>query len=281
MGRTREEAAPKTESMLLCPKCGKALDIQERVMVCPARHSYDISAQGYVNLLLSGKSGDGIGDGREMIAARRAFLDAGYYEPLAKAVCQKVAAMTEGEAPIRLLDAGCGEGYYTRAVEKSLPQGSRVVGIDISRQGCLSAAKRDQNSLYVTASASAMPVATGWADVILSLFAPTFGTEFRRVLAPRGKVLQVAPGRNHLLQLKEAVYERAYPNREDKHLPEGFTLVSSTRLEYESTLESNAHIRQLFAMTPYFFRTPREGVKRLEALEQICVTLDFLLLEFH
>lgn len=279
MGRKKEKSDTTVESMLLCPKCGKPLGIQDRVMVCPARHSYDISAQGYVNLLLSGKSGDSIGDGKEMIAARRGFLDTGCYEPLATAVCEKVAAMAEGKAPLHLLDAGCGEGYYTRAVEKSLPRGSRVVGIDISRHGCLAAAKRDQNSLYVTAGASGQ---TGTGSHPPNRRQPTaFGAEFRRVLAPGGKVLQVVPGRNHLLQLKEAVYEKAYPNREDKHLLEGFTLASTTRLEYQVTLENNAHIRQLFAMTPYFFRTPREGVKRLEALEQICITLDFLMLEFH
>lgn len=265
--------------MLICPKCGKPLTTENKAMACPARHSYDIAAAGYVNLLQSGKSGDAIGDSKEMIAARRGFLDTGYYAPLAVAVCAETATLLAENPSGHIVDAGCGEGFYTRAVAEHLP-GAQVVGIDISRHGCLAAAKRDKRSLYVTASCAEMPVAGGWADVVLSLFAPTFGPEFRRVLAHGGRVLQVVPGKNHLLQLKEAVYSQVYQNREDKHSLEGFQLLSRQRVEYTCTLDDPTHIRQLFAMTPYFFRTPKEGMARLNALTSMEVTLDFMILLF-
>lgn len=266
--------------MLICPKCGKPLTTRGKTMSCPIGHSYDIAGAGYVNLLQSGRSGDGIGDSKEMIVARRSFLDAGHYTPLAEAICAEAGALLEGKPSGHLVDAGCGEGFYTRAVAEHLPC-AQVLGIDISRHGCLAAAKRDKRSLYVTASCASMPVTGGWADGVLSLFAPAFGAEFRRVLAAGGRVIQVVPGKNHLLQLKEAVYSEAYQNREDKHSLEGFQLLSRRRVEYTRTLDDPAHIRQLFAMTPYFFRTPKEGMARLEALTHIEVTLDFLILLFQ
>ena len=49
-----------------------------------------------------------------MAAARRDFLSKGYYAPLLNALCREIGQRT-GDAPV-LLDTGCGEGYYTRAI---------------------------------------------------------------------------------------------------------------------------------------------------------------------
>ena len=36
--------------VLACPVCGGSLQLQERSLVCDARHSFDLAKQGYVNL---------------------------------------------------------------------------------------------------------------------------------------------------------------------------------------------------------------------------------------
>jgi 23S rRNA (guanine745-N1)-methyltransferase len=65
--------------------------------------------RGYVNLLVSHQRRHRQpGDSAEMLRHRRAFLDAGHYRPLADAVA------TYAEPGQAVLDAGCGEGYYTR-----------------------------------------------------------------------------------------------------------------------------------------------------------------------
>ena len=98
---------------------------------------------------------------------------------------------------------------------------------------------------------------------------------------PEGRVLQVVPGDDHLWELKEAVYENAYKNREEKHTLEGFELVSRDKITYRRTIDSPDLIKALFSMTPYVHRTPKEGIDRLNTLENIDLTMSFLLLTFQ
>ena len=120
---------------LTCPVCGGALHREERSLRCGAGHCYDIARQGYVNLLRTNRSKDKRhGDDKRMVAARTAFLDAGYYAPLRDAVAAAATEYTSGDAGV--LDAGCGEGYYTAHVLHTLQaQGKSpsVCGVDISR----------------------------------------------------------------------------------------------------------------------------------------------------
>ena len=68
-----------------CPKCKGALAVEPLGRaVCPLSHSYDRSREGYYNLLLSNVGGVH-GDNREMMTARRAFLDTGAYLSLDRA----------------------------------------------------------------------------------------------------------------------------------------------------------------------------------------------------
>ena len=104
---------------LTCPVCGGVLHREERSLRCGAGHCYDIARQGYVNLLRSNQSkSKRHGDDKRMVAARTAFLDAGYYAPLRDAVAAAAAEFTAGDADV--LDAGCGEGYYTAQVLHTL-----------------------------------------------------------------------------------------------------------------------------------------------------------------
>ena len=104
---------------LTCPVCGGALHREERSLRCGAGHCYDLARQGYVNLLRTNRSKDKRhGDDKRMVAARTAFLDAGYYAPLRDAIAAAATEYTTGDAGV--LDAGCGEGYYTAHVLHTL-----------------------------------------------------------------------------------------------------------------------------------------------------------------
>ncbi|MBR4742958.1 MAG: methyltransferase domain-containing protein [Oscillospiraceae bacterium] len=267
--------------MLICPVCSAPLAEAGRTLRCPAGHSFDLAASGYCNLLTGSRNGAFMGDDREMVAARRRFLESGAYAPLREALCRLLVSLTEGRSGLSLLDAGCGEGYYTRAAAAALSGAgrlSRAVGADISKAATRYAAGRDRSVRYVTANTYRLPIADGCADLILSLFAPAPADEFRRVLAPDGLVIRAVPGADHLWELKEAVYDEPYRNREEKHRLAGFDECDRLRVEYPFTLDSAERIRDLFAMTPYARRTPRQGLERLEKLDRLEVTFSFLLL---
>ncbi len=269
--------------MLICPTCGEPLQRTERTLRCKNRHSFDIARAGYCNLLQTSRAGAHKGDSREMVAARRAFLDRGYYDGLADGLCAQVCRLADG-APVRLVDAGCGEGYYTRRMASRLSEAGllrQAVGIDISKAATQYAAKRDACTQYVTGSVYRMPVADGAADIVCSIFAPAPAKEFARVLREDGAVLCAVPGAAHLWELKCAVYDTPYTNREEKHHLDGFLCAERRKIEYTIHIDNAADIQTLFAMTPYAHHTPKQGLSRLHALCELTVTVSFLLLTYR
>ena len=159
---------------LTCPVCGGVLHREERSLRCGAGHCYDIARQGYVNLLRSNQSkSKRHGDDKRMVAARTAFLDAGYYAPLRDAVAAAAAEFAAGDADV--LDAGCGEGYYTAQVLHTLQQQGRtpsVCGVDISRDALICAHRRAPELALAVASIAHLPVADASCDLLLNVFAP-------------------------------------------------------------------------------------------------------------
>ena len=270
--------------MLICPVCSAALRKTAHAFCCEKGHSFDLSASGYCNLLTGSKAGRFIGDNKDMVAARRRFLESGTYDPLRRFLCEELLQLlTVSGRPVSILDAGCGEGYYTRAVAEAASHAGllkAIIGADISKAATQYAAKRDRVTQYITASSYHLPIASGSVDLLLSLFAPAPADEFSRILAPAGTVLQVVPGAEHLWELKQAVYENPYENREEKHTLDGFSLKGRKKLCYSADIHGADLIQALFSMTPYAHRTPKEGHRRLEALTDITTTLSFVLLFF-
>lgn len=269
-------------SIFICPVCGCALCREGGVYSCRNRHSFDVSAQGYVNLLPTSKVKSNSGDSAEMMAARSRFLNKGYYSCLKDALAQTAADIIlqskTDESPL-IIDAGCGEGYYTAAVAEYLKENgisARVAGIDISKRGVKEAAKRDKSVAFAVAGIFDMPFETAKATLVMSLFAPLCESEFRRVLVPGGMLVVVAPGRDHLFGLKKTVYDKPYVNDEEPFCPDGFETVKKTRVRADITV-SGENISDLFMMTPYFWNTPLEEAKRLDGLERLETPAEFII----
>lgn len=253
---------------ILCPTCGAVLTLGSRQWSCPRGHSFDVARQGYVNLLpVTQKHSRHPGDTREQVTARRTFLEAGFYAPLAQAVCQ--AAQRYGSRAGAILDAGCGEGYYSAQVARALPQAS-LYGLDISKDAVRLAAGKYKSGTWLCGTAAHLPFSTGSLDLILSMFALTVPEEFHRVLTPDGVYLQVLAAEDHLLGLKGIIYPELLRRAKDTapELP-GFTLVECSPVSFSFTVEG-PQIQNLLAMTPHFWRITREGAQRLAALQ--CLT---------
>ncbi len=264
---------------LLCPVCGEMLNQEERRYLCPRGHSFDRAKQGYVNLLQSQRSSDrNHGDDREMVTARREFLERGYYAPLRELLTEKVYFYTAPNGVIA--DAGCGEGWYTEGVAERLP-GATVIGFDISKEALKWAAKRKGMDHLAVASCYRMPLADDSVDALLNFFSPLAAEEYARVLKPGGHLFRAVPGTHHLWELKSAVYETPKPNLpEPEELP-GLTLLERCPIQNTVTLESNEQLQALFKMTPYYYRTSPADKAKLEQYPTFTTRTEFTLLIYQ
>jgi len=259
---------------LRCPVCGGTLLRQEKVFRCEKGHSFDLARQGYVNLMVHNGSGKRHGDDKRMVSARTAFLDKGFYDPLSRLLCE-LAGKTEGD--VLLADAGCGEGKYTCDILNALKSSGRKaegVGVDISREALIAAARRDRSLTLAVASSAQLPLLSGCCDMVLNVFSPFCREEFLRVLKPGGTLLRVWPLEQHLWELKTLVYDEPYPNRPPEPEAEGFILSEYRELRYAITLHG-AEIGALFEMTPYYYKTSREDQQKAEEAAELTVRLEF------
>lgn len=264
---------------LRCPVCGGLLQQREKTYVCSAGHSFDRAKSGYVNLLIARQSAAQHGDDKEMVRARRAFLEGGFYEPLQNALCC-AAVKHAPEKRVDLLDAGCGECYYTAAVEQALLGSGRevsAVGVDISKDALRFGDKRGHDLRLAVASAYHMPVEDDSCDIVLNVFAPFAGEEYLRVLHRGGVVLHVSPGEYHLWELKQAVYETPYLNDAQPPVQAGLEAAEEEKLDYRISLTDHQQIADLFSMTPYVHKTGGGDMARLDSLDSLDVTVQFVL----
>ena len=201
---------------LACPLDGTPLQCTGSAWTCASGHSFDIASQGYTNLLpVQHKRSRDPGDSKEMVAARRRFLTAGFYQPIAAAVSRAVLADLPADASISCLDAGCGEGYYLRQLAAAVgdEQTLALLGLDISKWAVLSAAKQDRRPSWVVGSNAKLPVLSGTLDRVLCMFGFPVYAEFARVLKPGGLLVQVDAGPDHLRELREIIYPSLKPER--------------------------------------------------------------------
>ena len=267
-----------------CPLCGGALVGQAGGSLrCGKNHCFDRAKEGYWHLLpVQGKHSKLPGDSKEMVAARRAFLQAGYYQAFGDALARLTLRQQGGEA-LHVLDAGCGEGWYDRtllAAARSQNRPVELAGFDISKEAVRLAAKAEKEARYAVASSFHQPVADGWADVVWNIFSPMAREEFLRVLRPGGVVLYAVPGPRHLFGMKQALYRTPYENTEQEICYEGFVQIDRLRVEDVITVPADM-LENLFAMTPYYWNTPADGAARLRQLPQLTteICFDFLVLQ--
>ncbi len=264
-------------NLLKCPVCGAEMQADGDGRVCRClgarTHCFDFARSGHLHL---GGPHAGDGDGKDAVRARRAFLDAGYYEGLSDAIngiLDRIGAKT-------VLDAGCGEGYYTNRMAAD----RAVLGVDLSRAGVEAAAKRAKllgtQAGFAVGSIFELPVLDASCDAVVNIFAPCAEDEFCRVLKSGGHLLLVGAGERHLMGLKQLLYENAYENAGRADLPQGMPLLERTRCRYEITVEGNDAVRALFSMTPYYWRTSPADRAKLDGVERLTTEVDFDLFLF-
>lgn len=256
-----------------CPVCQLPLTCEPKQWSCGHNHSFDRAKTGYINLLLANqKSSKEPGDSRQMLQARRTFLERGHFSPIVDSVATAINLhRTAAQRTQRLLDIGCGEGYYLRQLLPALRGPWSAAGLDIAKDGVQMAAKSDKHSTWVCASSTRIPVVDGTVDVLLRVFAPSDADESVRVLDQKGLLLSVSPAARHLYEIKRELYD-SVTLHERPCAPKGFELLDEKQIDFPLVLTDREDVRALLCMTPFFWRGQKRGRDRLLVRQQLTVT---------
>ncbi|MGI2169348.1 23S rRNA (guanine(745)-N(1))-methyltransferase [Shewanella sp. MF05960] len=253
----------------ICPICSAPLILGDKSWACSQRHQFDCAKEGYVNLLpVQKKKTKDPGDNKEMMIARREFLDKGFYQPLSDKVNQ-LAAQYHPNAET-LLDIGCGEGYYSHRLFAAMQQASinhcKLYGLDISKSAIRSAAKRYSDLHFCVASVFEMPFADDSVDLAIRIYAPSKVEELQRVMKPGSTLITVSPGPMHHFALKQKIYSQPRLHPQESLLLEGFNYLSHESLTYSLALTQVDDIQHFLNMTPYAWKL--SDMQKRQIIEQ-------------
>ena len=256
-----------------CPLCRQTLAFTDKHFHCVNHHSFDQAKESYVNLLpVQHKHSKDPGDNKAMVNARRAFLDKGFYQPLIEQLVQLYQQY--GDTTQAVLDAGCGEGYYTYQHKF---ENNSVYGVDIAKNAVRIAAKRYKQCFFSVGTLSQLSFKDNFFGWIYSIYAPILETEFSRLLTNNGYLLTVTPAENHLLELKELIYRQANQHDTNKSPIKNLQLIAEQRLNYEMHFDQSKDLINLLAMTPFAFKATSTLLTHLKALQSFTCQADFLI----
>jgi len=270
-------------SSFICPVCGEELNSAGKSLFCANKHNFDTAKSGYTNLLLSQAiKTKHHGDDKLMVRSRQAFLNKDYYKPLLELLCEAVKGYAF--TVIRILDAGCGECWYTANIYEFLTENNittEMCGVDISKDALAAGAKRNRNIELAVASVFRLPVKENYCDMLFSFFAPFSAEEFSRVMKKGGILIKAFPLERHLWSLKAAVYDKPYENELEDVEQAGFELVEKREIRQTIHLTSNEDIMNVFTMTPYYYKTSAEDQSKLRDIDEMDTEAEFGILIYR
>jgi 23S rRNA (guanine745-N1)-methyltransferase len=266
---------------MICPVCKNELLLYKdsNTYRCTKGHSYDIAKQAYTNLLISNqKKSLTPGDGKDMMKVRRDFLNQGFYRPISDSLNTLVAELLTSSSA-NILDLGCGEGYYLHRLKlfidenKAIRNRKSYYGLDISKEALKLAGNRKINVTWIVASSFHTPFRKQSMDFILSVFSPISDDELKRILSKEGYFIRILPNANHLIELREMIYDTLEERREGTILPKYLDCISETKVSYSIELTQD-NIPLLLQMTPHYWKTSAQKQEKLYTLDSMTITID-------
>lgn len=256
--------------LFACPICQQGIQISnEGKMSCLSNHTFDVAKQGYVYMLNRPIQSM---YGKELFESRHTVIQAGIYDRLQAAIAREITV----EQPV-ILDTGCGEGSHLHRICEQLdhPVG---VGIDISKEGVIAAAKYNPEQLWCVGDLANSPFNEQSFDAILNILSPANYDEFKRLLKRGGKVIKVVPQENYLKELRKQAFanseKESYTNAETvERFKASFANAEVKRITYTVPLEAHL-VQNLLEMTPMGWHiNDKESIQ----LQEITIDLDLLI----
>lgn len=263
-----------SQRFFTCPVCGRPLALQGASLACRRKHCFDLSKYGYVNLAPKARQSKTYD--RQSFENRQTILEHGFYDHILDALADLLEHTPKAKT---LLDAGCGEGFYSRRLEKRT--GREFLAFDLSRDSIQLAAKSDESHRvkWFVGDLTRLPLKDHSIDCVLDLFTPANYGEFRRLLTPGGCLVKVIPGDNHLAEFRE----RALPllaRREYHSEPVAGYLEQHFRVVKRRAVSASLPITPgerdiLAAMTPLLFHVDKSKID-WSGLDTVTVAAEIL-----
>lgn len=186
-------------ALLRCPRCSGKIERRGGSLLCPKGHCYDLSRYGDVNFAPEKRESFYT---KALFESRARVFAAGVFDPVIAAIDEALAAhLPQGRCAV-LVDAGCGEGFYTRRVLEGTPM--TRIGFDLCKEAVRLAARGGRDASFFVGDLANIPLGDGCADVLLDVFTPANYAQFARVLRPGGLLVKLAPRAGYLAELREA-----------------------------------------------------------------------------
>lgn len=257
---------------LICPKCHQPMTQQHNSYLCTNNHCYDIAKSKYLNLLLNpDKATTNPGDSKESLLARKAYLNKGYYDGIANTVIDTIKEYKTSN--LQILDLGCGEGYYTSKVKQALGDSNTYYGLDISKEAMNMATKYTKDIYWLVGNSKNIPLEDTSMDFILALFTVVNKEELQRVLKEDGYIIHVTANPNHLVEIKELIYDEIKV-KSDKYIRLEFPVTKSFDFIQTVHIDNQEDALNLLKMTPHYYHIKKERRNVLDTLTSLTITID-------
>jgi 23S rRNA (guanine745-N1)-methyltransferase len=173
------------------------------------------------------------GDTVAAVTARRRLHDRGVTAPLLRSIAETLGP----SAADKVLDAGCGDGFYLGSLQDGI--GFAGCGLDISIPAIDAAARRYPKCEWVVANADRLiPYVDGVFSIVISITARMNAGEFRRVLRDDGRLLVALPAPDDLIELRGSGRDRV--ERTIETFATGFDLLERGRVSTVADLDAPA-----------------------------------------
>lgn len=246
-----------------CPYCGGSFTLQDQLsLICPRRHTFDLSKQGTVNLLVRHVHSEY--DQELFVCRRRIMQDTDFFQPLLERIAAEIdrSWRNDDENGERLLlDAGCGEGTHLAQLLSFLRQSGHAatgIGVDIAKEGIRQAAKSQIDAQWLVADLAHPPFSNHVFDLLVNILSPSNYEAFCRIAKPNGCLIKVVPESAYLNELRTFFHGndsgRTYSNADVlAHFTQFFPETTRFSMTYSRQL-SGDQLFDLMRMTPLSWR---------------------------
>lgn len=256
--------------LFACPICHHSMNQTLQGLICTNGHRYDLSKKGTLYFLKSQLKSD---YDANLFFHRAKMIQGGMYQPL----LALLAPLLEER---NVLDIGCGEGSFLASLQQ-LSSLKAAIGFDIAKEGIYQASNHTTDTFWCVADLTNLPFANQSFDVILNIFSPSNYHEFKRVLAPGGRLIKVIPDEKYLFELRKAFY----PNDEAKQqysnhlvvekLLQAFPNTRFEKIQYQFAIPKELQA-SLLEMSPLEWGVSLERKAQLKAQPLAQITIDLL-----